>query len=386
MSSLERKIVEKILDNINIIFFVFITLFGLALRYYGRDFITDDMYSYFLPWFYKIKDLGGLQALSTQVGDYSILYQSIIALLTYIDANPLYMYKALSTIFDLVLAFSSACLISCIKKESNFSLSFNIVYGLVLCLPIFVFDSSYWGQCDSMYVSFIVISLLMLYKNKYIASFILLGIALSLKLQTIFIVPFYFLDYIKEKKYSILYFIIPILVLLISGLPGVFFGRNILSPISIYLNQATSVKSMSFNFNSFWNLIGGEYRWLKWMSITLTLAILIGIIYIIVKKDGKVYTDNKLSIAVLLTWTTLLFLPNMHERYNHLLATLLVIQLVLDRKYYASIVISLVFTTMTYAWALFGWSPYNEGVTQLTTIVSIFAYFLYVRTLTKDNN
>ena len=58
--------------------------------------------------FETIKNGGGLTALNEQVGDYGLLYQTIIALFTYVDANPVYLYKSFSVIFDFLLALSIA--------------------------------------------------------------------------------------------------------------------------------------------------------------------------------------------------------------------------------------------------------------------------------------
>ena len=56
------------------------------------------MYSCLVPWFDEIKDMGGICALSEQVGNYNLLYQTIISLMTYIPMDDMYLYKIFSCI------------------------------------------------------------------------------------------------------------------------------------------------------------------------------------------------------------------------------------------------------------------------------------------------
>lgn len=93
-------------------YYFFISLIALVIRYTARDFISDDMQRFLIPWFQIIKSGGGLSALSNQVGDYGLLYQTIIALMTYVEMNPVYLYKLLSVIFDFCLLIHLRILLS----------------------------------------------------------------------------------------------------------------------------------------------------------------------------------------------------------------------------------------------------------------------------------
>ena len=53
---------------------------------------------------------GGLASLRHQTGNYNVLYQTAIALMTYLPMNPLTKYKALSILFDYVLAAGTGVL------------------------------------------------------------------------------------------------------------------------------------------------------------------------------------------------------------------------------------------------------------------------------------
>jgi Gpi18-like mannosyltransferase len=185
MFKIERKIVEFVERNVNILFMLAITGLAIVVRYAGRDFVSGDMTWFLLGWFQKIADNGGIHSLKNQVGDYNILYQTIVALFTYIGDKSIYYYKILSIFFDFCMAISAAifaCELS--KKEKNDKVFF-VTFAVVIMLPTVILNSAYWGQCDSIYTTFIILTLLYLYKGKYHSAFVFLGIAFAFKMQTI---------------------------------------------------------------------------------------------------------------------------------------------------------------------------------------------------------
>ena len=81
-----------------------VSLAGIFIRLYFRDFISRDMRLFLLPWYSEIKSLDLKQALSTQTGNYNMMYQQLICLLTRLPGAAIYKYKVLSIIFDYLLA------------------------------------------------------------------------------------------------------------------------------------------------------------------------------------------------------------------------------------------------------------------------------------------
>ena len=164
----------------------FITLIAIFVRIIGIDHVSTDMSTAFIPWYNIMKARGGISALSEQVGDYSLLYQTIIALFTYVDVNPLYLYKILPICFDFLLAVSVAYFIMhCGSSRiiENRDRVFTLAYAHVLLLPTVVLNASFYGQCDSIYTFFLLWSIWLLYKEEYRFSFCMLGWALAFKLQ-----------------------------------------------------------------------------------------------------------------------------------------------------------------------------------------------------------
>ncbi len=87
MTKAEKHFIRIIKENINILFFAAVSILGLAVRIYGLGYVSGDMLYCLVPWFNEIKGGGGFASLSAQVGNYSLLYQTIIAAMTYTDLN-----------------------------------------------------------------------------------------------------------------------------------------------------------------------------------------------------------------------------------------------------------------------------------------------------------
>lgn len=66
------------------------------------------------------------------MGNYNLLYQTLIALMTYFNVNCIYYYKALSILFDYLLAFYSAASICQIKRtyKNGFLFGFNAIASI----------------------------------------------------------------------------------------------------------------------------------------------------------------------------------------------------------------------------------------------------------------
>lgn len=272
-----------------------------------------------------------------------------------------------------------------LSKKKDFFV-FSVAYSIILFLPTVLFDSSYWGQCDSIYTTFVILTLLFMFDERYMLSFIMLGIAFSFKFQAIFIVPFIVCYYICKKQFSILYFFVSVAVFWISGIPAYLNGRSLLTPFKIYSSQTGTYQSMSLNIPNFWNLIGGDYKSLHTFAIVLTIALCgIGLYFAM---SDKLKLENELSYASTATWfvwTCLLFLPAMHERYTYLLDILLVVLVFLDKKYLKYAVISVMLNIMTYCHFLFG-TPFT--LIQWCSIAYIisWAHFTYTLIATSNND
>lgn len=309
-----------------LLFFIIITFLAIWIRFEGRETISGDMYSCLVPWFDEIKDMGGIRALSEQVGNYNLLYQTIISLMTYIPMDAMYLYKIFSCIFDFALALSAAYIICKWSQKEDKTSLFQMVYTCVLFLPTVVLNSAYWGQCDSIYVLFLIWTVYFLIERRYRLAFVFLGIAFAFKFQSVFILPIIVMLYFYRKDFSILNIGYSVLTFWLSGIVAYTQGRSIMEPFHIYATQAGYYEQMYMNYPSFWLLVGNDYTYMKSLAM-LTTLVLLGIgMYLVLEK--KVVLDEASDVLMLLcqsAWTMLLFLPEMHERYSYFVDILLVL-------------------------------------------------------------
>lgn len=350
----EKKIIDLFSKNYLVFGYIFITIMALLVRFLTFHFESHDYVAFLAPWFDYLKNNGGILALANYPGNYNAPYMTIMALLTYIPVKSLYSIKFVSVIFDFGLALSSACLVKYLVNK-NKNISFFITYAVILFLPEVLMNSGIWGQCDSGYTMFIVLALLYLLKERYIISFIHLGIAFSLKLQFIFILPLFIVIYIVKKRYSILHFLIIPLVNFILCLPAIIIGKPIGELISIYFGQVNEYKQyMSLNFLNLYSLVDNSGKILYYVGIILTVIVcFLMLLYIIVKKVK--FNDQKiLNLGLWFVVMVTYLLPCMHERYLYMGGILAVIYYIVYKKNYLLTVSIIMCTILTYFHYLFG--------------------------------
>lgn len=200
ISKLEKKLLSWIEKNIDILMVISIILIALVVRYFLLSYESKDYLNFLQPWFYEMKDAGGLSGLANYPGDYNVPYMVIMALLTYLKVNPLISIKLVSIFFDFLLAFIIGKFVYDIRDDKNKSLSAILAFGITLFLPTVLLNGAFWGQCDVIYTTFLVLAFYFLYKENMLLSFISLGISFAFKLQFIFVLPVYIILYFRKKR------------------------------------------------------------------------------------------------------------------------------------------------------------------------------------------
>lgn len=381
MTEIEIKFFDWIRKNIILIFLGAITLLGIAIHLCGIDFQSDDYVSFLYPWWAVIES-SGVQGLATQIGNYNIPYQIITYLFTLTPLGPLYSYKALSIAFDFVVALSAALLVYSFDGKKSY-LKPVLTYGLVFCSMTVVLNSSFWAQCDSIYVSFIFLSIYFLKKEKNITSFVMLGIAFAFKLQAVFILPVFLFYYVCTRKTSILHFLIIPVVDFVMCLPAIILGRNPLDIITIYAEQTDYGKLIQMNCPNIYAFMceGNDmynYFLFKTLSIVLTITVLgAGLCMLIYKRTDLTDKQNFLLASIWTVFTCIMFLSSMHERYAYLLDILTIIYAVVNvKRVWLPIVCNLV-SLRGYCYYLFAYDVLDIKITAIVYI-AVYAYVSYI--------
>lgn len=295
--------------------------------------------------------------------------------MTRLPIKPLYAYKLFSCIFDYLLGFAVAAFVHEITDEHRKTKAI-IAYSLTVMSPLVFFNSAAWGQCESIYVFFAVMALLMMIKEKYLPAFILYGVSFAFKFQAIFFMPFFLFYYLYKRKFSILYFLCIPASMIVLSLPALFQGRSILEIFTIYTNNVDWFKSLSLNYPSFWLILNDNttenlYISLKNTTIIFTVIVLGLFMTFWIYKKVQLTAINTLYMAFILTFTTVIFLPAMHERYGYLYEILGIIIIFANKKTIPLYIALFITSLVTYGKYLFG-GTYN------TFALSIALFAIYV--------
>lgn len=364
----------------NILFFaIFFFFLALLCRFAGRDFESGDYKLYLKPWFDTFKN-NRLEAMRTDVGDYTVLYKYFILLFSFVPIKPLYSYKILSIIFDFLLAIYSGLFI---LKTTNNKIKSLLGYATALFLPNFILNSSVWGQCDSIFSFFVLLSCYYLYLNKEKKCIIYFTLAFSFKIQAIFFLPVLIICIMKKslRIKSLIWFPITYLIIIF---PSILCGMSPLyAMFGAYLKQTTEYKSLVLNAPNLYTMFPDGFQ-----NPSLNI-ILIGIASAICAILAFVFTNDRDDDTIKLILMSYLFtllvpfvLPHMHERYFYLSDVFAIIFAYTFTKYYYISIITIFCSLPELISYLFG---INSNINLVSISLIMFAGILLLfRVLHKE--
>ena len=196
------------------------------------DFVSADYYSFLQLWVNMFRE-GGFALLAQNVGDYNLLYQYILLLISKSPLSDLYLIKWVSVVFDYVLAL----VMMLAARRYAGERAGTPVFLLLCALPTMLLDGACWGQCDSMYVSLIVLSLYCLETDRPMRSAVFLSISFALKLQTIFFFPVVLLGLI-HRRYRLRDALAFFAAYLVTMIPALIAGKPFFEALAVYANQS----------------------------------------------------------------------------------------------------------------------------------------------------
>jgi Gpi18-like mannosyltransferase len=290
---------------------------------------NSDYLNYILPWTNFIKENGYFSALQHNFYDYTPSYIYILAILSKTGLNTLYSVKIVSILFEYLLAYFIGRIVY-LKYNNKMVILASL--AIIPLIPSVILNSAYWSQCDSIYAAFAVGSIYFLLKNKSWYAVLFLGIAFSFKLQTVMILPFFFVMMLRGniKWYS--FFVIPI-VYFVSVIPTWILGRPLSELLTIYFSQANFFRLLTMNFPNLYIWVNNNYYDIA-SSIGIVFTFLFTLIsgIILSQKKYNFSFENWIRLAFLSAIIIPFFLPGMHERYMYLGDVLGVLYFLVIRK------------------------------------------------------
>ena len=313
-----------------LIVFLIFTILALGIRLSMLNFQSLDYKEFLNPWLNFFRNNGGIKAIAEYKGDYNAPYVLILALLSYLPFKNLYLIKLISIIFDFLFALACGYLGYFLAKKKNIGL---LVYIVILFLPQFVLNGAMWGQCDSIYAFFLIISLIYLLKEKYFWTFIFLGISFAFKLQAVFILPLYAIIYVTQRKFSFFYFLLVPLVEIVLCIPNIIFGMPFIKCFTIYFQQIGEYSNhLVLNYPNIYQIINFNYNILNKIGLLITWFICMLTLFYLFKKTIKWNKEKIINLGFLLIMLVTYFLPCMHERYVYFGEALAIVYYLVYRK------------------------------------------------------
>jgi dolichyl-phosphate-mannose-protein mannosyltransferase len=320
----------------------------------------------------------------------------------------IFLLKLPFILSDLGLAYLAHSVVLNITKNQKKAL---LACFLFLFNPVLVYNSAVWGQTDSLINLLALIGIWKLYQKSYILAFFSLFLCLYFKLSLLIWSPVVLLLIWQQKKYLPKILASALLVALIfTVLTLPFVQHNDVFTWLWYLynnrilpRQGNMLSGNAFNF---WTLLFGQDLSLSqdllilglkakiWGFLVTLSLIFLPLIKIIFQKE-KLNSVKIFNLLFLVSFSTFLFMTNMHERYLYPIFFPLLILVCLQKvnlKYY--LYLSLVhFLNLYNLW----WYPslpflkkilesYHNFLPRVLSLslLSLFVVF-YVKYLKKEN-
>lgn len=291
-----------------------VCLLSMLLRLCFIDRNTGDFEYYLNDWLRVLAGQSFSASMRMRVGEYHVLYQYILFLLTRLPLPWLYTVKAVSFIGD-------ACLLGAAFRlaDTNGDRARGNRALLVLLLPAIVLNGGMFAQCDSLYTVSLLWGLAFILEGKPARGMACMGLAVCFKLQAVFLFPLLPLLWLAGKIR--LRDLIPFLAaVLIVQLPAVIMGKAPTELISIYTGQAAMYTNLNYGTPNLWALLvsdGLDAYAYGTFGIALALALCLLVLCGALRRMDTYGDEDFVGIAALIVLICVFCLPRMHERYTY---------------------------------------------------------------------
>jgi Gpi18-like mannosyltransferase len=269
-----------------------------------------------------MRDNGNFLALATIETDYYNPYMYFLALISHFpEEDWMGLVKIVSCVFD--LACGNAAL-KTVEKVSGKESRGIVAYALAMFCPIFFANSSIWAQCDSITAFFLLMTLYFFIREKKNSSFwamVFFGIALSFKIQAIFLLPFLFLLYLY-KKWNAVDFFASFAALVIMNVPAWLTGQPLTRFIKVLSAQTSQYEEPYMNAPSVYALFFKQgnpevTEQVKIYGILLLLAVYVLLALFVLATKREISREGVLLLFLFCGLFAPFILPHMHERYYY---------------------------------------------------------------------
>jgi Gpi18-like mannosyltransferase len=299
--------------KLTLFLFPVLIILAVCLRFAFFAYTNDDLQSFYQVWYQYFLTHGRFASFRDAFANYTPPYLYLLSLVTWLKFLPdIFAIKLIPVVFDFLAAWLIYRLVA-IKYPDNHVPWMAFFAGLFA--PVVFITSAYWGQSDIIYVVFLLAFTFYILKGKPFAAMLFFSIAVSFKLQAVFIAPLVLVLALK-KAIPWKYLLLPAPVYGLAVLPAWLAGRPLPDLLLIYLQQSGTYHSLSRNAPNLYAFVSDRfYDWVAPMGLIIAMVALLGLAFYIAKKRELRTPAELLKIAVLFLTLAPFLLPKMHERY-----------------------------------------------------------------------
>lgn len=343
----------------------------VCLLYYA----SADYNNFLAHWVNDFKNMSVVDALSTPIGDYNVPYLYILLIIAKIPAPDLVLIKAVSCLFDILLGYAAMLITRKLTDSKSISL---LAFILTTAIPTVILNGSMWGQCDSIYGFFCLMTLYYALCKKGAKAMIMFSLAFAFKLQAMFLIPALiiclFIGNIK-LRHLIFFPIVNLLAVLLT----VVCGRNLFEVLTIYFRQTQNYPSLDMNAPTIFRFVFNvNFDWFNMLGIMLGGFGVLCLLYFAFIKRDRIDNRALVTFFYLSAIAVPYFLPRMHERYFFVADVLSFVLFLAARKLWYVPLINIFASFVAYAYYLF------YGVTIINYVYVAFALLVIIILVIKD--
>ena len=330
MTALETRLWRWMKKRILWICFAVVLVAGAWIRYWYLPLTHSDISYYYSLWMDYFARKGLAAAFDPDTGyNYSAVFAYLFVILAKIfgTGNIALVIKLAGLLPELATDGLCLCLIASVLPPKNRATGMLTGFVALWLNPILIWNVAAWGQTDVFYLLPSVLSVLLLLRERPGWALICLGVALSLKLQAVFLAPLFAAAWFcGRKRFSCLWFLALPAVVLVSGLPMMLVGESPLATFTFFFGQSGQYQALTaltmnrYNLYSLLNdmvyhIDNATVDMFLRTGIVLCVAPLGGMLVWMVKRNVVLTARNTLLLAAWCVLCCCFLLPRMHERY-----------------------------------------------------------------------
>ena len=277
---------------------------------------AGDYDIYLADWLQRLAAGSFAEGMRADIGEYNVLYQYMLFLITRLPVPALYAVKAVSFVGDALLAAAAAKLAG---RDGRVSLA---AFGAVLLLPTVALNGGMYAQCDSLYAACALWGLALALERRGAGAAVCFALSLAFKLQSVFLLPMVVVLWAhgRLRLRDALVFLLTLLAVMLPALLG---GKPLTSILAIYTAQTGLYTGLTYNAPSLFGLL--ETAGLDVYAYgNFGMALAFGACALLVLHGLRAQAEDGelVRLSLLMALLVVFLLPRMHERYFYLAGVL----------------------------------------------------------------